>query len=443
LLSSIVACGGDDQKNSSHAAACQAKTNAGCANGQVCEDTDSGALRCFDPITLTGTVTNAINGKVIAGAIVVARDANGAAVSGTATTNAEGKYSLPVPVKRDANGNPAASVAYTLRADAAQYQTFPTAPRVALPIQVTPSTTGPIESTATAIALLPLPAASGTGTISGKVSLDAPAGTLVVAGNATALAAIDGTFTIFNVPAGSINVTAYRQGVNIDPATVTVAAGATVSDVRLSQNAKSTVSVSGKVEIVNPGAGKDTSVILVVADTFVADAARGESPPGLRVAKVAGDFSIQNVPDGNYVVLAAFENDNLVRDPDTCIGGTDIVTVTVTGSDVSIAESFKITGALDVVSPDAEQIISGNPTLSWVDDSSEDYYTVALYDAFGVLVWENKNVASVSGAKTVSLPYAGPALVPGMYYQYRASSIRKNNCAISRTEDLRGVFQVR
>ncbi len=34
---------------------------------------------------------------------------------------------------------------------------------------------------------------------------------------------------------------------------------------------------------------------------------------------------------------------------------------------------------------------------------------------------------------------AGPALVPGMYYQFRATSI-KAGIAISRTEDLRGVF---
>ncbi|HEY5956288.1 MAG TPA: hypothetical protein VIV60_07040, partial [Polyangiaceae bacterium] len=355
---------------------------------------------------------------------------------------AEGKYSLPVPAKRDASGSPVAGIAYTLRADASAFQTFPTAPRVALPIQVTAPAQGVIQSAATAITLLPLPATSGMGTITGKVAIDSPAGTLVVAGNVTALAATDGTFTIYNVPAGSVTVTAYRQGVNIDPVTLTLTAAATAKDVTLAGNAKAAVSISGKVAIVNPGAGTDTSVILVVADTFVADAARGESPPGLRVTGVSGEFSFKGVPDGQYVVLAAFENDHLVRDPDTCIGGTDVVKVTVAGSDVTLAESFKITGALDVVSPDNEQVISGVPSLIWVDDSSEDYYTVSVYDAFGSLVWQNPSVPSVNGGKNVSVAYAGPALVPGMFYQYRASSIRKNDCAISRTEDLRGVFQV-
>jgi hypothetical protein len=38
------------------------------------------------------------------------------------------------------------------------------------------------------------------------------------------------------------------------------------------------------------------------------------------------------VPDGKYVALAAFENDGLVRDPDTSIGGTQIVHLTVSGA---------------------------------------------------------------------------------------------------------------
>jgi hypothetical protein len=157
---------------------------------------------------------------------------------------------------------------------------------------------------------------------------------------------------------------------------------------------------------------------------------------------VSGDFSISGVPDGKYVVLAAFETDFLVRDPDTCIGGTEIVTVTVKGSDVPLAESFKITGALDVVSPDKEQVISGTPTFVWEDDSSEDTYAIEVYDAFGTLVWEDPAVPGVSGNANVTVTYAGPALTPGMVYQYRATSIRKNACPIARTEDLRGTFKV-
>src|SRR5207247_2420213 len=100
--------------------------------------------------------------------------------------------------------------------------------------------------------------------------------------------------------------------------------------------------VSGDVNIVNPGAGTATSVILVVESTFDDALARGDTPPGLRAPappaapNVTGAFSIDGVPDGRYVVLAGFENDNLVRDPDTSIGGTQIVHQQVSAADVQL-----------------------------------------------------------------------------------------------------------
>ncbi len=61
-----------------------------------------------------------------------------------------------------------------------------------------------------------------------------------------------------------------------------------------------------------------------------------------------------------------------------------------------------------------------------------------VYDAYGVLVWE-ADVPRVTGDATVRVPYGGPALEVGMYYQFRATSHRRDG-PISTTEDLRGVF---
>ena len=52
----------------------------------------------------------------------------------------------------------------------------------------------------------------------------------------------------------------------------------------------------------------------LVESTFDATFARGDSPRGLRAQRagapsITGAFSIADVPDGRYVVLAAFEND--------------------------------------------------------------------------------------------------------------------------------------
>ena len=438
-----VGCGGDDTENRHEDPGCSVTSQSGCASGQVCEEVEGGNPACFAPLTFSGKVFDLATTKAIAKAHVVARDANNAAVSRVALTEPDGTYKLQVPAKRDAKGKPV-SVSYTLRADAAGYDTFPKAPRSALPIDVSEATGDPLDlkSAATDIGLLALPDAKGLGSVSGKVVVDYPGGTLVVAGKSTGIADFDGVYTVFNVPAGDQDVRGYASGIQLKPATAKVVAGADTPNVDLISTGEATAVVSGKVDIVNGGAGKDTSVILVVEDTFDPVVIHGEAPRGLRAGNVSGAFSIPDVPDGKYVVLAAFENDNLVRDPDTSIGGTEIVHITVAGKSQELAESFKVTGALAVKSPGASKLdeVTGTPTFVWEDDSSEGSYEIRLFDALGNNVWENLAVPSVSSGD-VSQTYAGPALQAGMIYQFRATSIKKSGeTAISQTEDLKGVF---
>jgi hypothetical protein len=88
-------------------------------------------------------------------------------------------------------------------------------------------------------------------------------------------------------------------------------------------------------------------------------------------------------------------------------------------------------------------VVTGTPTFRWQDDSSEDRYELELYSALGDLVWTDRAIAGVSGSSTVERLYAGPALIPGMIYQFRVTSFRDRRgtaSAISRSEDLRGVF---
>lgn len=435
----VSACGGDDNKK---AATCTVGGTEGCKNAQVCEEVSGGSPACFDPIAVKGKVFDMSTTTGIEGAHVVARDANDASVSGVAISAADGTYSLTVPVPRTSDGTPVASTTYTLRADAAGYLTFPKAPRLALPVDVSTPANGVVQSASTDIGLIPQDA-TGLGSVSGKVLADNPGGTLVVAGGSTGLADKDGAYTVFNVAAGSVDVHGYLAGVNLAPATATITADKTTSGIDLSVARNSAATVNGSVTIVNPGAGNETSVILAVADTFDENAARGEAPPGLRAYPVTNAFSIPNVPDGEYVVLAAFENDFLVRDPDIQLGGTTIQHVTVSGADQTLAAAFKVTGSLDVVSPDAQAEVSGTPTFVWKDDSGEDHYEIRVFDSFGTLVWSDLAVPGVSGNADVSVAYGGAPLQSGFVYQFRATSINQGNTAISQTEDLRGVFVYR
>lgn len=240
----------------------------------------------------------------------------------------------------------------------------------------------------------------------------------------------------------------YKAGLALRSAEATVVAGASTDGVELIASGEPLGTVSADVSFVNAGA-RETSVVLVVASTFNSTLVRGEVPIGLRRFPVTGQYSFDGVPAGEYVVLSAFEDDALVRDPDTSIGGTAVQRVSVGGAAVAV-DGFKITGALEVFGPGASgpEPVTGNPVFRWADDSSEDGYELTVLDTFGSAVFHDENVPSVSGSAEVIYEYAGPSLEPG-YYQFRAVSFRMGKAGkdgrtrISSTEDLKGVFIAR
>ena len=408
----------------------------------------NGQTGCFAPVSIKGKVVVANDPATpIAGAHVVARDDNGAAAANVAITATDGTYSLTVPAPRDANGLPV-STHYTLRADASGYETFPSGLRVALPIDVNTAAGTPlaVENAATTIGLFRL-AGTGFGSISGTVKAENPGGVLVVADDGTAhqsgISDKQGTYTIFNLLAGAYDVRGYAGGLNLAPAQAAVTASSETKGIDLSFATPALGAVNGNVSIVNAPGGSVTSIVLAVESTFNENLARGEVPRGLRAGDVSGAFTLSGVPDGRYVILAAFENDKLVRDPDTSLGNTATLHVTVAGASLD-AGNFKITEAIAVVAPGAAaaDVISSPPTFEWADDSSEDHYEVHVFDTFGTEIWGDANVPSPKGGMTVSAVYGGPALASGQYYQFRATSM-KGTLPLTRTEDLLGVFVAR
>jgi hypothetical protein len=424
-----------------------------CDEGLVCEPRAGGKPHCVLPLIIRGEVVDATDDSGISKALVQAADPNGAATGTSTETGSNGGFSITVPATRDDDGAPIEG-SYTLRVQAAGYQRFPTAIRPALPLDAATAVEEEgawvIENAITTVALLPLPGdTSGLGSISGTINAEDAGGILVVAETATegftGYSDSSGEYTIFNVPAGTYSVNGYFAGVQLVPVDATLTAGENKTGVDLADAGTPLSTVSGNVQIVNAPGGLTTSVVLAVESTFVEDAARGEVPPGLRIGEVETNFSIADVPDGRYVILAAFENDDLVRDPDQTIAGTDIVHIEVpdptTGNTITLSEGFKITEALAITSPGAEgpeAVATPTPTFIWADDPSAEGFEVRVFDAFGNEIWYQE-----TGPDTVELIYAGPALEAGMYYQFKALSYREQSgtrTAISATEDLRGVF---
>jgi hypothetical protein len=428
-----------------------------CPEEQICASFTDGESRCATPVIILGYVLDLADDSPIQGALVQALDVNGAPVGTTGETDEEGAYTLSVPALRDPDGVPVEGQ-YTLRVQAAGYQHFPTAIRPALPLDVSTAALGEsdwvIENTLTTVKLIGLPGdTSLLGSISGAIVAEKNAGVLVVAegtdATLTGFSDIDGNYVVFNVPAGTYTVAGYAADIQINPGNASVTEGEAVTDVDLSESSQPLSTVSGNVQIVNAPGDAQTSVVLAVEETFEDAAGRGSVPPGLRVGGVTSSFSISGVPDGRYVVLAAFENDGLVRDPDQTIGGTKIVRIEVpdpeTGNTIALSEGFKVTEALQVESPGSDQpdqVDTLTPVFEWQDDSSEEGYEITVLDAFGNLIWTDE-IGPVSGSLTVQHTYAGPPLDAGMFYQFRTTSFREKTgtrTAISTTEDLKGVF---
>ena len=315
LAAATAACGGDDGK-------CDFTKNTGCDGAEICERVqDTEDTVCATPIVVSGRVFDLGTNAGVAGAHILGLDANSAAITPVAVSDATGKYELIIPVLRTAEGDPTAIPQITLRADATGYLTFPSGIRPALPVD----TSAPqdkdgklvIASSLTDIALLPVPAESpAAGTIRGKIAANATAATALVVAEVggkgfSAFADRDGAYAIFNVPAGDATVSAYARGYNYEHGTGAVGAGGT-TEVNLALSADPASTVSGSVQIVNGQQGDATSVILVVESTFNEMIVRGEAPPGFRAPgpglapTVTGAFSIAGVPAGRYVVLAAF-----------------------------------------------------------------------------------------------------------------------------------------
>lgn len=448
LLAVLSACGPKE---------CKLDDAASCPADQACEQVQGKKPACFAPVTLEGRVFDLSNSAGIEGALVLAADENGAPAGPAVTSAKDGTYSLRVPSTRTDDKGTFTSRKVLLRSQAKNFVPYPSGARVSLPIDTSAATRTEdskpfvLKSPQTDVGLTPVPAGEqNRPTVSGTVEMSAGQKAVLLvleSGGRTALASSDGTFTFFNVPSGGFKLSAYSSGSNYTVLDVNVAS-ADVTGLEVKKSATATASLSGSVQLVAGANNAGTSVVLVVESTFIETLGRGEVPPGLRAPEdgvapnISGAWTISGIPDGKYVVLAAFENDGNVRDPDPGISGTQIQHITVVGGALSpaVSPAFKVTAAVDLVSPGREgvELTSATPTFTWGVHSNADGYELKVFDALGVELWQ----AQVGDKAIVTSLYAGPALTAGQFYQWRVTA-RRRGAPTSQTEELRGLFSVR
>ena len=248
----------------------------------------------------------------------------------------------------------------------------------------------------------------------------------------TGIADRDGSYSIFNLAAGTeYVVTAYAKGANYVPVTTgPLASGDNTVSLALAGPAGATI--TGDL-IFNRGATQNVEVTLVLESTYMSTLDRGESPPGLTVRGPGNDpYTFTGVPDGKYVVLAAFGLDGDVRDVSDG-GNTDAPRVTVqSGAPVASTAPFKIVPAVElltiggtVVGVDPIVVVTSEaPQFAWTKGNFDTQtYRVLVFDAFGNTVWSHDMAATTND----SVVYAGSALQAGMPYQLRILAIKDSS----------------
>lgn len=216
----------------------------------------------------------------------------------------------------------------------------------------------------------------------------------------------------------------------------TVATGGQGGTAGSSGGAAGGYTVSGQIAFVSAPSGSSTSVIL--ADSaFQPSVPSAVAPGGFKAVDVTGPWSIPGVTAGKYLVLVAYENDGLVLDPDLAVSA-GFATIEVTG-DLKTADT-KVTQALELLGPEGSVAASGL-TFAWKPEAGADHYDVVLFNQTGQAAWQAQ-VPHPSSAPQVSVPYAGSPLPSGVKLQFRVTAVTSSGSPITRSEDLRGVFQL-
>jgi hypothetical protein len=266
----------------------------------------------------------------------------------------------------------------------------------------------------------------------------------------------EGVYTIYNVPAGDYNLTAWKQGFNSSQINTTVVENTQSAgqDIVMTEDANGSLNGTITFLAVNNG----------IVDVTLIEPVSGRAIPGLSVMiDEDRNYSMTGIPNGDYIARASFANDTYVLDPDWIIKfGEPEVSI----NNNAVEEDFSVTGAVTLTSPnniypDATpiEVTETVPAFTWVAYPSASDYAIEVTDANGNLIWGGidtsgdipvKNV--IVDGTTITFNYDGTAtetaLEAGQIYRWRIYASKDDNNEpagwklISMSEDQMGLISI-
>jgi hypothetical protein len=264
----------------------------------------------------------------------------------------------------------------------------------------------------------------------------------------------DGYFVLFNVPYESYEVDAIKSGYqSANQPQVTLTSGSSSATVQINVNQITGSTLTGKVTFLAVENGiVDISLLDKISHTVV---------NGLTaMIDSSRNYVINNIPAGEYIAWASYENDGYVMDPDWIFKNPGALNVSFS-TDASKVRDFSVTGVITIISPTnppgeitpalADSLF---PTFYWNAYPQTKEYIVEVRDINGNLIWggftesgEIRHSQIPKEWNSVEFNFDGSAssqLQPGNIYQWRLyaddDATSGVQTLLSSSEDLMGLF---
>jgi len=264
----------------------------------------------------------------------------------------------------------------------------------------------------------------------------------------------NGYFVLFNVPFESYELDAIKSGYqSTNQPQVTLTSGSSSATVQISVNQIIGSTLTGKVTFL---ASQNAIVDVSLLDKISYSVINGLAT----IIDSSRNYTISNIPAGEYVAWASYQNDGYVMDPDWIFKNPGALFVSFTG-DSSKTRDFSVTDAITIISPTnppaelipalADSVV---PTFSWNAYPSTKEYIIEVRDINGELLWGGFKVSGEIRHSqipkewtSVEFNFDGSALSQlqsGNIYQWRLYSDDDDAANIqtllSSSEDLMGLF---